>query len=100
MGAPKPVEDATATRAQELRPRDLEDAQSRLEASPQPSAQEAAQLLAYLSGLEIDAATIARTKIGLTVNKMRKHYAGERALVEKALQLVERWKSIWKSARQ
>jgi len=88
-----------AVAAEAERPRDLQDAISRLEASPRPSAHEAAQVLAFLSELHLDSATIVRTKIGLCVNKVKKQYSGDQALVAAAGELVERWKDIWKKDR-
>mmetsp|Transcript_97539 Transcript_97539/g.178682 ORF Transcript_97539/g.178682 Transcript_97539/m.178682 type:complete len:145 (-) Transcript_97539:51-485(-) len=78
--------------------RSLEEAQAKLERSPPPD--EAAALLNYLSSLPIDVHTLARTKIGKTVNSARREYAADRALAAEALALIERWKRLWQQHKE
>jgi len=95
--AAKPEAEAEAE-ARVAPPQSLEEAKARLEAGP-PFA-EARKILEYLGKVPVDAPTLVRTKVGVTVNKMKKKYQADSALVAAASELVERWKQIWQQQRQ
>lgn len=80
-------------------PGSLKEAQSLLEANPLGS--QAAALLAYLSEQPIDATVLEQTKIGATLNKLKKQYqkGGRRDLAAACTELVERWRQVWQAAR-
>lgn len=80
-------------------PGSLKEAQSLLEANPLGS--QAAALLEYLSKQPIDATVLEQTKIGATLNKLKKQYqkGGRRDLAAACAELVERWRLVWQAAR-
>eukprot|EP00931_Biecheleriopsis_adriatica_P122093 TRINITY_DN9710_c0_g1_i1.p1 TRINITY_DN9710_c0_g1~~TRINITY_DN9710_c0_g1_i1.p1 ORF type:complete len:706 (+),score=213.91 TRINITY_DN9710_c0_g1_i1:303-2120(+) len=73
----------------------VQEAKARLEASPPPSAEEVSDIVDFLTAASVDATLLAATKIGATVNRVRKAYVGDAALAEKASELVARWRAVW-----
>lgn len=53
----------------------------------------------YLARQRVDAPTLERTKIGATVNLLRKRYKGDKAVESLALEIVNRWKQVWNLQR-
>jgi len=78
--------------------RSVEEVQELLKAKP--PAEEAVALLAYLADLQVDSAVLERTKVGMTVNQLRKLYAQDAKVVAAAKDLVERWRRLWQLQRQ
>lgn len=73
--------------------RSLPDVQARLE-TDLPST-EASALLTWLSAQSVDPQVLATTKIGITVNKMRRRYLNDRVIVALATSLIDKWKKMW-----
>jgi len=78
--------------------RGLEEVQSEIDAQPPP--EKAYHLLVELAKIEVEPLVLARTKIGATVNRMRKHYKDHQQIVSAAAELVGRWKSTWLQQRE
>jgi len=95
-GAQAPLSSGTT----EASPRSLQEAQALLEANP--SASVAANLLAYLAQQPVDAALLEGTKVGATVNRLKKQYLKKNntALADAAGKLVEDWRKVWQQRRR
>eukprot|EP00747_Dinoflagellata_sp_TGD_P072693 gnl/TRDRNA2_/TRDRNA2_157590_c0_seq2.p1 gnl/TRDRNA2_/TRDRNA2_157590_c0~~gnl/TRDRNA2_/TRDRNA2_157590_c0_seq2.p1 ORF type:complete len:559 (-),score=137.69 gnl/TRDRNA2_/TRDRNA2_157590_c0_seq2:41-1717(-) len=93
--APQVSEAAAAAAAQTV-----EQAQELLDKWPPPRAKETAVLLSFLNTCNIDFATLARTKVGITINKIRKHYTNDRAINSAATDLLTKWKRIFQEAKK
>lgn len=72
----------------------LEQAQALLDASP--SAESAVELFAFLERQSVDAAVLVRTKIGATVNRVKKSHIDNPKVVAAAGVLVERWRQLYR----
>lgn len=73
-------------------PMSIEEAQAQLDAKP--AVEQVSVLMAFLAQQQVDIAVLTRTKVGATVNRARKHYAGHH-VSEQAAELVERWRCLY-----
>eukprot|EP00928_Gymnodinium_smaydae_P019514 TRINITY_DN17492_c0_g1_i2.p2 TRINITY_DN17492_c0_g1~~TRINITY_DN17492_c0_g1_i2.p2 ORF type:complete len:129 (-),score=35.23 TRINITY_DN17492_c0_g1_i2:200-586(-) len=85
-----------AMAAREDPPASVEDAKARLDEDP--PLDEISSLLAFLERAHMDAATLAQTKVGVAVNRIRKKYGGSPVALA-ATSLVQRWKALFNEER-
>lgn len=76
----------------------VEEAKATLDALTS-SPDEVADALAKLGKLRIDAGMLFNTKIGMTVNAVRKRFKAHPAIGAPATELVTRWKAVWQLQR-
>lgn len=81
-------------------PKTIEEAKLKLEATPKPSPEEVLNILAFLEKEEVDAVILSVTKIGATVNHLRKSYPQNADLVARSAELVARWRILWQQKAQ
>eukprot|EP00434_Breviolum_minutum_P007900 symbB.v1.2.006968.t1/scaffold348.1/size222345/7 len=60
-----------------------------------PPAEEALKELINLEMQNVDHHVLVATKIGVTVNSLRKTYASHPDVVKRATSLVKRWRETW-----